>query len=311
MSVALLFPGQGAQRQGMLADLPDSPAASAALGECLVVCAESGLEDLDSTAHLSDTEGAQLSLLIAGIVCARAIIEDGGVTPAFVAGHSVGAFAAAVAAGVLTTGEAIAAVRRRADSMRAVCAGRDWGMAAVDGLPAAAASRVADAASSPDQPLWVANVNSATQTVVAGTAAALATAEELADRAGARSFRRLDVAIASHGTLQRPTADALRDALAGTPRRTPTARYVTNVGGRTVATADAVLGDLAAAVAHPVRWYDGVRLMAELGVTCAVETEPGHVLSRLVASAAPRVTTVALSETPWRDAVARARRHTT
>ncbi len=108
MSLALTFPGQGSQQPNMLGSLPDSPAVGAVLAEsrsCLGSLGVTG--DIDDADALSDTTNVQLALLIAGVACARALIDDFGLTPQFVAGHSVGAFAAAVVAGVLTLDEAL------------------------------------------------------------------------------------------------------------------------------------------------------------------------------------------------------------
>lgn len=309
MTLALLFPGQGSQGPGMLHALPPSPAVAATLTEAREILDDLGFRgDVDTVAALQDTTAVQLALVVAGVACARALTDDHGLTPTFVAGHSVGAFAAAVTAGVLTLREALGAVELRGELMREACAGRSWGMAAVTGLPIRTAQQMADDTATADDPLWLANVNSATQTVLSGTSAALAAAESEARSLGARSFERLDVSVASHCPLQRETAARLVDKLTDVPRRTPTARYLTNVGGRSAGTADRVVDDLANAVAHPVQWYDATRLMAELGATVAVQVPPGHVLAQLLQSAAPSVTSIALSDSTFSAVAAAARR---
>jgi malonate decarboxylase epsilon subunit len=299
MSLALLFPGQGSQQPNMLHTLPDSPAVTATLAEAPA--------DIDSADALSSTVNAQLALLVAGVACARALTVDYGLMPRFVAGHSVGAFAAAVTAGVLTLQEALAAVELRGHAMEAACAGGDWGMAAVTGLPTRDVQRLVDQVVTDEDPVWLANINGATQTVVSGTSAALQRISDVSACAGAIDCTRLDVAVASHCPLQEFTVARLVEHLAQLPRRDPTARYLTNVGGRAVNTADAILDDLARAVANPVRWYDAMRLLPELGATCAVETRPGHVLTPLVRSAAPGVIAVALQDSGLATAAARAR----
>ena len=157
------------------------------------------------------------------------------------------------------------------------------------GLPTRVAVEIAREVSTDDDPIWVANVNSATQTVFSGTAVALQRAAAAAGRMGGSNCERLDVAVASHCPLQVETTRRMAAHLALLPRRTPTARYLTNTRGRVATSAETVLDDLAQAVAHPVQWYDATRLMGELGVTCAIETAPGHVLTRLLGSAAPSV----------------------
>lgn len=296
MSVALLFPGQGAQQPHMLEALPDSPAARRVVAEARAL-----IGDVDLYGH--DTVATQLALVIAGVACGRALIDDGGVSVGFVAGHSVGAFSAAVVAEVLSLHDALTTVHQRALSMAAVCRDGHWGMAAVLGLAPAAARALAR------DDVWVANINSATQTVFAGSVAALGDLEDRARQAGARAVERLDVEIASHGPLQQPTAETVARSLDSVAVSIPKAKYISNVGGRSLGTAAAVCDDLARSVARPVRWYDGVRLMAELGVTCTVEAIPGHTLSRLVAGTARAVTTLTLSEDGFTNSVARARRH--
>ena len=309
MSLALVFPGQGAQRPGMLHTLPDGGAVAATLAESRSICADLGLpSDLDSAEQLRDTVVAQISLVIAGVACARGLVVDNDLTPQFVAGHSVGAFAAAVIAEVLTLREALTAAKLRGESMKAACAEGGWGMAAVTGLPTRAAQQLAMRLATPADPLWLANINSATQTVLGGTSTALDAARKRAGDAGAIAFERLDIAVASHGPIQNDTARKLGTYLSTLPRRTPTARYVTNIAARSARTAEAVIDDLTNSVAHPVQWYDGVRLMTELGVTCAIETPPGHALTALISAIAPGVTALAVSQDGMSAAAARARR---
>jgi malonate decarboxylase epsilon subunit len=152
----------------------------------------------------------------------------------------------------------------------------------------------------------VANVNGATQTVLSGTAAGLANAAHAAEVAGAAAFDLLDVSVASHCPIQADTADRLAAHLGQVSRRSPTARYLTNTRGRAVSTAEAILDDLAQAVAHPVQWYDAMRLLPELGATCAIETPPGHVLTRLLVSTAPTLTALSVDDDGIRAVTARA-----
>lgn len=300
MSLALLFPGQGAQRPGMLHTLPSSPAVDAVLAESPT--------DLDSAAALPSTTNTQLALLVSGVACARALMDDYELTPEFVAGHSVGAFPAAVVAGVLTLPEALAAIVLRGRAMQEACANGDWGMAAVTGLPTRDVRRLVAQVTTRDDPVWMANINGATQSVVSGSARALRRMSTAAAAAGATDCRQLAVAVASHCPLQEPTAIRLAEHLAQLPRREPTARYLTNTGGRAVRTADAILDDLSRAVAQPVRWYDAMRVLPELGATCTVEMQPGHVLTTLVAADAPSIVAVSLQDEAVAAVVERVRR---
>ncbi|MDT5049255.1 MAG: malonate decarboxylase epsilon subunit, partial [Mycobacterium sp.] len=255
--IAFLYTGQGAQRPGMLGNLPDSAAARRTLEEAADLLPAIG--GLDTAAALASTTNAQLALLICGVATARTLADEHGVRPDIVAGHSVGAFAAAVGAGVLTFSEAVAAVRLRGDSMTRACASGQWGMAALTGLRLRVVRDLVGAVDveAADDNLWIANINAVDQVVLGGTVAALDNARQAAQSAGARRFEMLDVAVASHGPLQRETARVVAQYLSTVPRRGLQAAYMTNDGARRIRDDPAaVLDDLANAVAHPVRWFD-------------------------------------------------------
>lgn len=284
MTLAYLFPGQGSQRPGMLRDLPDA------------VRAEVG-QGLDTAESLRSSTNAQLALLVAGVAAARTLTDDHDLPPDLVAGHSVGAFAAAVTAGVLTFAEAIEAVRLRGTLMEEACAGGSWGMLALRDVSLTTAETILSTSTGP---LWIANINAADQIVLSGTGAAL-------DKLGGR---RLDVTVASHCPLQDGTAARLAEHLRELPRRRQTVPYLTCSGGRRIRDdAGAVLDDLARSVAVPVRWYDAMRLLGELGTTCAIQLPPGDVLARLLPAAAPDVQALAVDGAGLARTAARARRH--
>ena len=239
--IAFLYPGQGAQRPGMLANLPDSVATRRTMEEAAELLPAIG--ELDTTEALTSTTNAQVALLISGVATARTLTDEHRVSPDIVAGHSVGAFAAAVGAGVFTFAEAVAA-RLRGDSMTPACA-LHRGMAALTGLPLRAARDLV-ASEDADDRLWIANINAVDQVVLGGTLAALDDARQAARRAGARRFEMLDVAVASHGPLQRDTASAVAQHLSAIPHREQRSAYMTNVGARRIRDDPAaVLDDLA------------------------------------------------------------------
>jgi malonate decarboxylase epsilon subunit len=306
--IAFLYTGQGAQRPGMLGNLPDSAAARRTLEEAADLLPAIG--GLDTAAALASTTNAQLALLICGVATARTLADEHGVRPDIVAGHSVGAFAAAVGAGVLTFSEAVAAVRLRGDSMTRACASGQWGMAALTGLRLRVVRDLVDAVDveAADDNLWIANINAVDQVVLGGTVAALDNARQAAQSAGARRFEMLDVAVASHGPLQRETARVVAQYLSTVPRRGLQAAYMTNVGARRIRDDPAaVLDDLANAVAHPVRWFDIMRLLPELGVGATVEMPPGDVLSRLVTATTPAVSAFSVADDELGSIAARLR----
>jgi malonate decarboxylase epsilon subunit len=311
VTLALLFPGQGSQRAGLLSELPETPAASQAKTEAMSALQSLDIDPttLDRADSLRRTTEVQLTLLIAGVVTARALIEDHQLDVGTVAGHSIGAFAAAVSAGVLTVQEAVEVVHCRGQSMQKTAQHGRWGMAAVTGLNLRSTSDLAQRISTKSDPLWVANINAADEIVVSGTITALRKLRAQAGRAGARDVKPLDIAVASHCPLQRQTAAALADRLASVPRRRQQIAYITNAGGRRVLDGvEKVLNDLAQSVAQPVHWYDGVRLMSELGVRTTIETPPGHVLTHLVTRTAPDIHALSIDDSGLSETLTLARK---
>ena len=302
--IAFLYTGQGAQQAGMLASLPDSAATRRTLAEAAELLGP--IDGLDTAESLASTTNTQLALLICGVATARTFADEHDVHPTVVAGHSVGAFAAAVTAGVLTFPEAVAAVKLRGDSMADACTSGQWGMAALTGLRLRAVRDLVTAEAA-DQ-LWVANINAVDQVVLGGTVAALDDVRPAAQRAGARRFEMLDVAVASHGPIQQDTAHAMAQHLSAIPHRDQTVAYLTNVGARRIRNDPAaVLADLATAVAHPVRWFDIMGLLPELGIGATVEMPPGNVLSRLVSATTPTVSTFCVATADLESIAARLR----
>lgn len=200
MSVAVLFPGQGSQRTGMLQSLPDTPAAAQAHTEARDVLRsfDDVPAQLDTFEALHSTTNTQLALLIAGVVTARALVDDHDLRADSVAGHSVGAFSAAVIAGVLSLSDALRVVRVRGHGMERACANGAWSMAALSGLNLASTRQLLATIATDADPLWVANINAADQIVVSGTRTALDTLRRRAPAAGVRDLKLLDVSVASH-----------------------------------------------------------------------------------------------------------------
>ena len=293
MSVGFLFPGQGSQRPGMLRELPSHPAVGESLAEANGVLGREVLE-LDTPEALTSTVAVQLALLVAGTATARALAADGGHAD-FAAGHSVGAFAAAVAAGALAFPDALRLVDLRARAMQAAYP-EGYGMAVVVGLDERTVSRLVAEVDGPEAPVHAANVNAPTQLSVSGADDALERVLDLARRNGARRAGRLAVPTPSHTPLLAPVAAELSRALADVSVHPPTLPYVSNIGGRALRDPDAIRDDLARSVERPVRWHDATTLLYELGVRLFVELPPGDVLTRLAADAFPDARCVSVDE---------------
>ncbi|APR76634.1 Malonyl CoA acyl carrier protein transacylase [Minicystis rosea] len=305
MTVAFLFPGQGAQSEGMLHRLPPHAAIARTLEEAGDVLGVD-VAALDGADALRSTAVVQQALLIAGVATARALTAEH-VDAAAVAGMSIGAFGAAVACGTLSFADALQLVHLRGELMeKAFPSG--YGLAALEGLDEVRAEDVVREVRTAELPVYVSNINAPRQIVVAGSDAALDAVMARARGRGARRAERLDVTVPSHSPLMQPVADHLRQALAGRSLRPPAVPYVSNRGGRALYDAEAIREDLATSVAHPVRWHDALEVMRELGARLFLEMPPGHVSAHLVAASLPDASAVSISDRGLRYAIVLAAR---
>ena len=300
MSVAFLFPGQGSQVPGMLHNLPDRAAVVRTLDEVSETL-RADVRGLDSAEALQSTVSVQLALLTSGVAVARALFEEG-VKPEAVAGLSVGAFAAAEAAGVLDLGDAVRLVKERGEDMVKLYP-EGYGLAAIIGLTETQVCTLVKNAYTKQNPVYVANINAPRQIVIAGSNEGMDKVLEAARKRGARKAVRLDVSGPSHCPLLQPVADALAKSLQEIHLQKPNFIYVGNVTGRVLRRADAISEDLASNIAHGVRWYDATTVLTELGCRLFLEMPPGHVLSQLGREAFLDVRTLAVGETSFKHAL--------
>jgi len=294
----------------MLSDLPCVPEVDQTLAEAGRLI-PGGIGTLDSPASLTQTVPAQLALLVSGVAATRALAARGA-APDIVAGHSVGAFAAAVAAGALQFSEAITAVTHRARRMAELFP-HGYGMLAVSGLREEELGKIAEQVTAEGHPAWLANVNSIDQMVLTGTNAALDRGRELARARGARRADRLEVAVPSHAPILEPVSAELRSLLCGRAARPLTARYVTISTARPATTSADVLDDLTVSVSRTLRWRDAFGVITELGTRFVLQLPPGRVLvdlaqSDLESTGATRVDVRAMSDDRLEDSVHRVRR---
>jgi malonate decarboxylase epsilon subunit len=284
MSIAFLFPGQGSQFPGMLHQLPDHPKVERTLEEVSSVL-RSDVRDLDSEHALASSVSVQLALLASGVATARALIEMGA-QPAVVCGLSVGAFAAAVVADVLSLEDALGLVKLRAEKMIELYP-TGYGLSAIIGLSESQVVSIIQSVTS-DQ-VFLANINAPLQIVIAGSEAGMERVLDQARRKGARKAERLDVSVPSHCPLLQPVADLLQQRISSLRLRKPTMTYVGNVNARAMRTPELIASDLANNIAHGVRWHDATTVARELGCNLFLEMPPGHVLSDLAKENLPGV----------------------
>jgi [acyl-carrier-protein] S-malonyltransferase len=305
MSAACVFPGQASQRVGMGRDLAAAfpvarrtfEEADDRLGTGLTRLCFEGPEDV-----LRLTEHAQPAILTASVAAYRALVEETGLRPIALAGHSLGEWSALVAAGALELGAAVVAVRERGRLMQAAVPPGEGAMAAVLGLEAEAVAALCAEAAGGDV-VVPANLNGAGQVVVAGHAAAV---DRLVALAAGRKARAqiLPVSAPFHCPLMRPAAAGLARHLAGIHFREPTIPVVTTVEARPVRDAAELADLLVRQVAAPVRWEETARALARLGATVVLETGPGKVLTGLVKRIVPSVVAVPAGDV---EGIARAR----
>jgi len=278
MSVAYIFPGQGSQSPGMLHRLLDHPAVVRTVDEISEVL-HSDVRNLDSEQELKSDVSVQLTLLAAGIATGRALMEQD-VRPAAASGLSVGAFAAAVTAGVLSLQDAVELVKLRAEQMMKLYP-TGYGLSAIVGLTESRVTKIVRAVTSVQDPVFVGNINAPRQIVIAGSNVAMDQVLDEARREGASKAVRLHVSVPSHCPLLQPVADLLERRMSSMHLKAPKLIYVGNVTARPMRTKELIARDLANNIAHGVRWHDATTVLKELGCNLFLEMPPGHILSDL------------------------------
>ena len=309
MPAAWLFPGQGSQAVGMGRDLyQGSPAARRLLdlaGETLGfpltrLLFEGPADDLQQTIN---TQPAIVVVSLAALAALREAWTESGrgelPRPAFVAGHSVGEYAALVASGATDEATGLRLVRERARLMRRAGEATPGGMVAVLGLPrdaVAEACRQARA-QTPGSYVDVANHNAEGQVVVAGDPAGLAAASKLCQAAGARRCVPLAVSAAFHSQAMAPAAAPLAAVVESSPIGDALVPLMASATARPLTAARDLREELSTQIAQPVLWADGMQRMIDAGVTTFVEFGHGKVLTGLVERLGGGLSAMAIGDT--------------
>jgi malonate decarboxylase epsilon subunit len=279
----------------MLGELPSHPQIHATFDEGSRLLGFDVME-LDTSDSLSSTVSVQTAIFLCGVAAARALAAEGA-KPDLVAGHSVGAFAAAVSAGAIGFQDALALVRLRAQSMEALFP-HGYGMAAVMGVKEQRLQQLLDrvnaldkVASSPDraqQPsVFIANVNAPHQIVVAGSLPGIDQTIAFVEEECAAKSRKLKVSVPSHCPWLQPVAERLTDALKHIKMLPPAIPCFSSRQARLMRDAEAIREDLALGVTQPVRWHETAVLAFEHGARLFVEMPPGAALSDLASASFP------------------------
>ena len=281
--IACVFPGQGSQAVGMGKALADQfelcartfAEADAALGEPLSELIFHGPAE-----RLTLTENTQPAILTMSVAVWR-LLESRGLSPSFVAGHSLGEYSAHVAAGTLAFADAVRLVRHRGRYMQEAVPVGQGAMAAIIGLDEARVDQACREAAQ-GEVVSAANLNGGGQIVIAGSASAVARAGEAAKALGAKRVIPLQVSAPFHCALMKPAEERLAPELHAVAAQDPRVPVVANVDGDPKRTAVAAIEALIRRVSSPVRWEDSVRRLASEGVTRYVEVGPGKALSGMI-----------------------------
>lgn len=283
--LAFVFPGQGSQSPGMLAELA---ATHPAIRETFAEASEGAGVDLwqisqdNPDDQLNQTEFTQPALLAADIALWRLWQDQALAQPALLAGHSLGEYAALVAAGALSLKDGARLVRLRGQFMQAAVPAGTGAMAAVLGAEDAQVEQLCGEASTTDSVVVPANYNSPGQIVIGGHADAVDRAIAALQAAGIRKTVKLAVSVPSHTPLMREAAEQLREAIAATAWQRPDRPVMHNVDAAPKSDIAAIQQALVEQLYLPVQWTRCTQALAAAGVRHAVECGPGKVLAGLV-----------------------------
>ena len=305
--IAVVFPGQGAQKVGMGRALHDEfpicretfREADEALGEPLSRLCFEGPD-----ADLVLTENTQPAILAVSVAIFR-LAESRGLRASFAAGHSLGEYSAHVAAGTLSFADALRTVRRRGRYMQEAVPVGVGAMAALIGADLEVASRVCrEAEGTAGEVVSVANDNAPGQVVIAGHAAAVDRAIELAKEKGVKRALKLPVSAPFHCELMRPAQERLAVDLRRVSFRDLEVPLVNNADARAIRSGEEARESLIRQVTARVRWTESIRRLAELEVGAAIEAGPGQVLAGLVKRIDPSMRVVSAGDLAGIDAAA-------
>ena len=283
---AFVFPGQGSQSVGMLDAWGDHPVVAETLAE-----ASSALnEDIGKLIHegpketLALTTNTQPVMLVAGVAVYRAWMSETGVLPSVVAGHSLGEYSALVASGVLSLSDAAPLVRFRAAAMQEAVPVGVGAMAAILGMETAKVIAgcidvTAGFGADSLEVVEAVNFNDPTQTVIAGSKAAVEKACEVLKANGAKRALLLPVSAPFHSSLMRPAADKLQEKLESVNFAEPAIAMINNIDVAIEVDAEKIRHALYRQDFGPVRWVECVQAIKARGITTLVECGPGKVLA--------------------------------
>lgn len=290
MKTVFLFPGQGSQSVGML----KSFSVNDGIVKEIYLEAENYLgfpiSELDTDKNLQSTVCVQLCLLISGVISAHQLIAAG-IKPDYLAGHSVGAFGAAVISNVITFEEALNLVSLRSKLMENLYPS-GFGMAAIVGLSETIITNCLKTHNKSNRTLYLANNNTKDQQVIARSLESINNFLPILQKTGARKAQLLNVSVPSHCKLLNDVSIALKEKIESITLREPNIPYVSNSNGRLLKTGAPIREDLFKSISQTVRWYEGTSLLYELGARIFVEMAPSGVLTKMANNSFAEINTL-------------------
>ena len=302
---AFLFPGQGSQKVGMGLELSQEYAAARATFDEADSILNRKLSQLcfeGPAEALKQTENTQLAILTCSVAALR-VLNEYGIVPKAVAGHSLGEYSALVAADVLTFADAVKLVEYRAQVMAEASQRQDCTMAAILGLEEATLQDLCEAASAAEGQdasngvVQIANYNCPGQLIISGDTVAVEQVMDSAKEAGARRCLRLEVSGAFHSALMAPAKEQLQTVINNFQFNNPSIQVAANVTGNFVQTGGEVRRLLIAQVTSAVQWEKSTRTIGAAGISHFVEVGPGTVLSGMVRRTLPEAICLNVEDT--------------
>ena len=302
---AFLFPGQGSQKVGMGLELSQEYAAARATFDEADSILNRKLSQLcfgGPAEALKQTENTQLAILTCSVAALR-VLNEHGIVPKAVAGHSLGEYSALVAADVLTFADAVKLVEYRAQVMAEASQRQDCTMAAILGLEEATLQDLCEAASAAEGQdasngaVQIANYNCPGQLIISGDTVAVEQVMDSAKEAGARRCLRLEVSGAFHSALMAPAKEQLQTVINNFQFNNPSIQVAANVTGNFVQTGGEVRRLLIAQVTSAVQWEKSTRTIGAAGISHFVEVGPGTVLSGMVRRTLPEAICLNVEDT--------------
>jgi malonate decarboxylase epsilon subunit len=271
MSNGFLFPGQGSQKLNMLQDVPQSY-----LDKCEAL---TGISLIETEARYRDTVFIQLALIIKAAFYIDEM-NGRGIRPDLVAGHSIGAFAAALACETLTLEEVLLLVHRRAEFMKQAYP-QGYAMGVIVGLTRAEVETLVEQTFDESYPVYLSNENCPIQHTISGSISGLKKTLAEAKKSQANTAKLIRVPVPSHCKLMDDTVEKLAPYMEQVTFKTPQCTYLKNIDGRSTTESSEIKQDLLTNIAHPVQWNRMMDVSKELGLTIGIEFPPGNTLTKL------------------------------